>query len=545
MQRSISTCILGILLASSVFVFETKSSALIVDLGYAKYAGVVNATSHNTYFLGIRYADPPTGNLRWRAPQPPTPIPGIELADTQPLACYNFPGFGLAPTSPFRSGTFQTSGAFHVQRSSSDALPSSEDCLFLNVFTPETDPSELLPVLVFIHGGGYQAGSTAEYNGDNLVELSGKRMVVVTIQYRLGVFGFLPGGAVKEGGDLNVGLLDQHFALQWVQEHIGKFGGDPRKVTIWGSSAGAGSVLQHVIAHNGNTQPPLFRGVIVGSLFLPSQYKYDDPISEALYDEVVSQTGCSSSSNSLECLRNTDVTRLQNANTKVGTSVFYGTHVFVPVVDGTFITQRPTLALRAGKVNGKMLLGLTVSREGNILVNQSTADITNYIAQLFPLFGGSEIEAVVREYSGLGSPADQANSIMTDATFLCPTYYMMRAFPGRAFKSEYAVSPAYHGMDEAYYFPSTGGRSDPSFFHNEAFIDAFGQVITDFTLSLNPNIKMDPTNIMPRWDRWRGRFEMLFDKTEADAPLIKQLVSSAALLKRCRLWESLGALSSQ
>ncbi|KAF8622796.1 hypothetical protein AX15_006726 [Amanita polypyramis BW_CC] len=431
MQRII---ILGILLVSPVLSlqgrveFGARSSAPVVDLGYAKYAGAFQETSHNTYFLGIRYAAPPTGNLRWRAPQPPAPTPGVQFADTQPSTCYMTQSFGKSPTSPFRNGTFQTPG------SSSDTPSSSEDCLFLNVFTPGTNQSELLPTLVYIHGGGYQAGSASPENGDYLVELSGKRIVVVVIQYRLGVFGFLPGKAVKEDGELNVGLLDQQFALEWVQEHITKFGGDPGGVTIWGTSAGAGSVLQQVIARNGYTQPPLFRGAITSSTFLPSQYKYDDPVPETLYREVVSQTGCSSSSNSLECLRDTDVARLQSANIDIAASAFYGTFIFVPVVDGTFITQRPTLALQAGRVNGKMLLSITNSHEGDIFVNQSTTNITHYVAQLFPLFGEKEIRAVVREYSGFGSPANQTNAIMGDAIFVCPTYSLMRAFPGTAFK---------------------------------------------------------------------------------------------------------------
>ncbi|KAF8630785.1 hypothetical protein AX15_002716 [Amanita polypyramis BW_CC] len=523
------------------FGFETRSSAPVVDLGYAKYTGAINETSRNTYFLGIRYAAPPIGSLRWRAPQPPAPTAGIQLANTPPFTCYNAAPEGTAPTNPFRDGTFRMGNS----EGSLDVPPSSEDCLFLNVVTPGTNQSELLPVLVYIHGGGYQIGYATAFNGDYLVELSGKRIVVVILQYRLGVFGFLPGKAVKNGGNLNTGLLDQHFALKWVREHISKFGGDPEKVTIWGTSAGAGSVLQHVIAQNGNTQPPLFRGAITSSAFLAWQYNYSDPIPEALYSEIVSQTGCSSSSDSLECLRNTDVAKLQNVNTNVSFNAFYGTSIFVPIIDGTFITQRPTLSLRSGKVNGEMLLAFTNSHEGNTFVNQNTTDVANFVAQLFPLFDAKAIDAVVAKYSRLGSPVNQAILIFEDATFLCPTYSLMHAFPNRAFKGEFAIPPGYHATDIVYYFPSVGDALGALAFPNKSFVDAFGEAFTDFAFSLDPNIKVDPMNITPRWDRWHGKFEMLFNKTETDTPLLKEFVSSAAVLERCNLWGSLGVLSGQ
>ncbi|KAF8801550.1 alpha/beta-hydrolase [Phlegmacium glaucopus] len=183
---------------------------------------------------------------------------------------------------------------------------SSEDCLFLKLVSTflemweKTRTFRLLSGylvylqletsnLIFVRGG-YVVGNASLYNGNDLLREAGGGVVAVFIQYRLGVFGFLPGEKVKESGALNAGLLDQQVALQWVRKYISKFGGDPDLVTIWGESAGAGSVLQHVIANDGNTRPPLFRAAITSSTFLPSQYHYNDPISEALYDEVVNQT---------------------------------------------------------------------------------------------------------------------------------------------------------------------------------------------------------------------------------------------------------------
>ncbi|KAE9396306.1 alpha/beta-hydrolase [Gymnopus androsaceus JB14] len=262
----------------------------------------------------------------------------------------------MSPVNPVS----KNAGGFKYQNSEFiHADDESEDCLFLNVHTPTVTPGkkEGLPVVVNVHGGGYTMGALyggpieGFYDGNSLITHSGNGLVVVTIQYRLGVFGFLAGDEVKAAGALNAGLLDQQFAFQWVQEHILKFGGDPTKVTIWGQSAGAGSVLQHLIANGGQTNPPLFRAAIINSVFLPSQYVYNDPIPKAIYTEVVSQANCSSSSDTLGCLRKAEVTVLATAHKSIGRATFFGTFIPVPVVDGTFITQSPLKALKAGKLN--------------------------------------------------------------------------------------------------------------------------------------------------------------------------------------------------
>ncbi|KAJ7723824.1 Alpha/Beta hydrolase protein [Mycena maculata] len=252
----------------------------IIDLGYAQYQGTVNTSTNLTTFLGIRYAAAPIDNLRFRAPHPPQNVTGVQQATAEPNECFQATD-GASPTNPLESRDI--------------VVATSEDCLFLSVYYPsdaEGVPEGPLPTLVWIHGGGYVSGAASMYRGTDLINQSNRGIVVVTIQYRLGLFGFLPGAEVKKNGALNSGLLDQDFALRWVNEHISKFGGDPSKVTIWGESAGAGSVLQHLVANNGQTEPQLFRGAITSSTFLPSQYNYNDPIPESLYSEVVAQTNC-------------------------------------------------------------------------------------------------------------------------------------------------------------------------------------------------------------------------------------------------------------
>ncbi len=167
-------------------------------------------------FKAIPYAAPPVGDLRWRAPQPPQPWEGVLKTDK----------FGPWPPQPTRPGL--------------TASMMSEDCLYLGIATPATSASDRLPVMVWIHGGGFR---TEHYGGDLWKHLALRGVVVVSVEYRTGALGFMAHPELSkesaEGHSGNYGLLDQIFALQWVQRNIGNFGGDAGCVTIFGESAGA------------------------------------------------------------------------------------------------------------------------------------------------------------------------------------------------------------------------------------------------------------------------------------------------------------------
>ncbi|KAF8969096.1 Alpha/Beta hydrolase protein [Flammula alnicola] len=532
--------------------FAAPSPAPLVDLGFARYQGILvqDAVTNqtNTNFLGMRFAAPPIGQLRFREPQSPAFTPGVQMANAQPMGCLAA-GAGSSPVTPFRIGAAESFGR-RMDRRSDDLATSttSDDCLFLNVFVPgQLGENKNLPVVFWIHGGGYVGGSASGFTGNDLLRESGGGVIAVVIQYRLGLFGFLSGQKVKDGGALNAGLLDQQFALKWVQQHIGKFGGDPNKVTIWGESAGAGSVIQHVVANGGRTNPPLFRAGMTSSTYLPSQYPFNDRIPELLYSEVITQTNCSSASDTLDCLRAADVGLLQAANVKISSSGFFGTFIFVPVVDGTFITARPTELLKQGKLNGQIVLSVTNANEGIAFVNQSTANtvqVPQYIAQLFPNLTPIETEAAAAQYAGLGSNIVQVNAIMSESIFLCPTYSLLRAFGGLGFKGEFAIPPGTHAEDVAYYFPSLNAAGVPGF-ANPDFDKAFSESFLNFVLSLNPNVKWDPTNITPLWKPWGGLNEMLFNMTAAGLPDVRLIETASGVLARCNFWESVSASAAQ
>jgi len=217
----------GFLFLSVALVLAQATGARAAD--QVKIAsGIVEGTtvphSNVRAFLGIPFAAPPVGKLRWQPPQPVEPWSGVRKADEFGPRCMQLRVF---PDMVFR-----------------DKGP-SEDCLYLNVWTPAKSADEHLPVMVWIYGGGFQAGATSEprQDGQNLAR---KGVVVVSANYRLGIFGFFSDPDLTaespHHASGNYGLMDQIAALQWVKKNIGAFGGDPDNVTIFGESAGAFSV---------------------------------------------------------------------------------------------------------------------------------------------------------------------------------------------------------------------------------------------------------------------------------------------------------------
>lgn len=204
----------------------------VVQTESGKVQGIATESATVTVFKGIPYAAPPVGDLRWKEPQPPLPWEGIRDASEFCASCIQNQIYTHLPNGPW-------SEEFMVQNDI------SEDCLFLNIWTPAKKQNDNLAVLVYIHGGAYNEGSGAidVYDGE---ELAKKGIIVLTINYRLGPFGFLAHPELTaespNHASGNYGILDQVAALRWIRDNIGAFGGDPSRVTIAGQSAGAGSV---------------------------------------------------------------------------------------------------------------------------------------------------------------------------------------------------------------------------------------------------------------------------------------------------------------
>ncbi|KAF7327270.1 Carboxylic ester hydrolase [Mycena kentingensis (nom. inval.)] len=549
---------------ASLFLLVPAHAEPTVDLGYAKYQGSVDPATNIASFLGIRYAAAPVGPGRFGAPQPPLPVPGAGVlnATTQPAQCWQVESANALSTNPYRR--------VHAKRAPTSV--SDEDCLFLSVYYPSdasgAPPNKTLPVMVWIHGGGYLLGSSSQFRGSDLIRQANNGLVVVVIQYRLGLFGFLAGSQVEEHGALNAGLLDQQFALRWVQSHIAKFGGSPSHVTIFGESAGkspvlyiahyrlsnpsyagGGAVFQQILANGGNTHPPLFKNAISSSPFMPSQYRYDERIPEAVYAEVLRETNCTT----FACLRATPTSELQTANLNINLNTFVGTYAFPPVVDGSFIRERPLEALRKGRVNGEMLLVGTNAFEGSIFVNTSipaAESVGSYALELLPNLRASKRVDVEKVHARTGTEPEKIVALAGDLLYFCSAYSLLRAFRGRAYKLSFAIPPGQHGTDLQYYFPSlvedVPVLNYPFFFNNTQFINAFAQSFTAFGISGDPNVKISDT-ITPIWARWKdedgARVEMVFNRTENSVPWVYSGNTGKDRLERCRFWEELGAVT--
>jgi len=343
-------------------------------------------------FLGIPYAAPPVGPLRWQPPQPAAAWTGIRDAAAFAPHCPQPPsGFGVASTS--------------------------ENCLYLNVFTPPgaRDGAHGLPVMVWVHGGAFIAGESDDYNPAGLVRHG---VIVVTINYRLGALGFLADAALASdpgGSSGDYGLMDQQAALRWVQRNIGQFGGNPRNVTLSGESSGGLSVLSQLIS-------PGSRGLFSRAIVESGTYDLTQATlatAETAGQVFAAKVGCVSQT--AACLRALPVSAI------VDNEDFAG---YRPDIDGTVLTQSIGPALANGQFNRVPVINGTNRDEWRLFVAQQQLDgappvtAANYQASIAGLLGVSAATAAViaAEYplSAYSSPPVALGAVGTDEIFACP-----------------------------------------------------------------------------------------------------------------------------
>jgi para-nitrobenzyl esterase len=365
-------------------------------------------------FLGIPYAAPPVGHRRWRPPQRYGLFPGFLLQATQ-----------------FGSECTQGGGG-------------SENCLFLNVYTPRSASGNGggpgLPVMVWIHGGGLVTGSSDIYDARRLVK---NGVIVVTINYRLGYLGFFAQSAIDAEGHLNgnYGLMDQQFALKWVRRNVAGFGGDPDRVTIFGESAGGQSVYAQLAS-------PLAAGLFVGAISESGSYlEFQDyfPYIVSLADGEASGAGIADSvgctNQKASCLRAVPASTLVAGEPG---SLF-------PFVDGTLLTQTPTAAFASGEFNQVPVISGTNHDEyrlfvadeydlmGNPILNSGEYD--NAVAALW---GPGLDPAVLALYPFASYPfgGEALGASGTDGWFSCPARNADRSL------SKFVTTYAYEFNDE-------------------------------------------------------------------------------------------------
>ncbi len=300
-----------------------------------------------TAFLGVPFAAPPIGNLRWRGPQTYSSWSGVRHADKFGNICMQ---------NPLKAGSFYQVEFYEKPE------PMSEDCLYLNLWTAASSASEKRPVMVWIHGGGFVegSGSLASFNGESL---AAEGVVIVTINYRLGVFGFLSHPELSQESPFhasgNYGLLDQLQALKWVKANIQNFGGDPGNVTIFGQSAGATSVLNLCAS-------PLAKGYFQRAIVQSGGFTQasDRKTQEAAGLNFAERAGV----DSIAGLRAKPAAEIQRIAIPPPDGTSANISRFWPYVDGYFLTVAPQEVFREGGENTHSLLAGSNANEGTTLV---------------------------------------------------------------------------------------------------------------------------------------------------------------------------------
>lgn len=390
-------------------------------------------------FKGIPFADPPLGPLRLKPPRPLSRPFGAFISTPIPSSCPQFlsqidrknlpsSALGILSNTPFLQ----------------IATEQSEDCLNLNVQRPALrNPLSKLPVVVFFFGGGFEFGSTQLYDASGLISTSidfAKPIIYVAANYRVGGFGFLGGKEMKEDNSTNLGLRDQRLALQWVQDNIAAFGGDPAKVTIWGESAGAISVFDHTIINGGDNTykgSPLFRAAIMDSGSVIPTLPVDNAKPQKVYNSVVSAAGCGFAKDTLQCLRAVPYTILLDAMNSVPGVLSYRSVdlAYLPRPDPSdnFFPISPDIAVANGAFTKVPVIIGDQEDEGTLFSLAQTnitftVELVEYLKSFFPLATLNQISSLVATYPDNPAAGSPFNTGLLNVVY--PQYKRVAAILG-------------------------------------------------------------------------------------------------------------------
>jgi para-nitrobenzyl esterase len=507
---------------------STCTNGTLVQTNKGPVCGIVGTGVKE--WLGLPFAAPPVGALRWEPPQPHAPWSQPWQAIESSNGCPQ--SYGIA-----------------------DSLPAtSEDCLYLDIAVPADAGSGPLPVFFHIYGGGFTVGANALFN---LVPLATKEhAVVVGVNYRLGVFGFLADKALgPNAGDY--GLEDQQAGLRWVQKNIAAFGGDPHNVTIFGESAGASSVCDQMVSP---TAAGLFQKAIsvsgeYNSLLgattglQPQDCKAALPTeaqADAAGAKYAASLGCGSAANVASCLRNVPTRELLATETAATEA---------PVINGTTLTMSPGQAFATGHVN-KVTAMMGVGRDENLAGVATTA--AQYTALVDAQYG-SAAPAVLKLYplTRFLSPFLAFRTVAADSNTVCPALvtasHLSKSIPVYEYEGDDTDAPTPDYQNPAtpngefhiggnYIFPDIG-------YQNPAIVtplDANQQALADqefaqygaFARTGNPTAVGTP--IWPRFSS-ASQFVMSWQPGGDDQLTTGSVIS---LDHNCGFWDSLKTSAS-
>ncbi|MBW2463789.1 MAG: carboxylesterase family protein [Deltaproteobacteria bacterium] len=414
-------------------------------------------------FRGIPFAAPPVGDLRWRPPEDPGAFSEPFMADRFGPIC---------------------------MRSTATGTEGSEDCLTLNVWTPSSPAAAPRPVLLNIHGGGNLVGSGSGPGMDGRVLVARHDVVYVTLNYRLGPFGFFAHDAFEaeneHGASGNYGLMDQLAALRWLQRNVTAFGGDPSRVLVFGYSAGSSNTCALVASPEA---AGLFSTAVLQSG--PCAVRTEARMAE-LATRTTEALGCTGTTDVAACLRASTADAVSQVPGATLSSISNGRADFYTNVDGHVLTEAPLVTFMAGRGNPVSVIGGT-TRDENITTVQyfyetPPADDAAYRTVLDNLFGAEHTDTLVGRYPAAahGTHVQALAALLSDLSMHCPLRRQLRALAAGPSPSvrRYVFAPvggAGHGADAAL---PIGQSSNPAW---APVSDTIMGYWTSFAASGDPN----------------------------------------------------------
>jgi para-nitrobenzyl esterase len=456
-------------------------------------------------FFGIPYAAPPVGANAWRPPQPFPPWRGVRAATK--------PGHDCAQTGSLATGVPSTS--------------LFENCLFLNVYTPPRQAGHPLPVMVWIHGGGFTGGAGRIYDG---AVLAAKRhVIVVTINYRLSAFGFLALPSLDaespDNSSGNYGLMDQQAAMRWVQNNAFAFGGDPGNVTIFGESAGGASVCANMASP---TALGLFAHAIAesGCIFPAPGKKAAERQGTALAKSL----GCTSAATAASCMRTKPVAAILKAEPTAGLS-------WGPVSGGFTLPLSPLRAFETGRYLHVPLLQGTNHDEGRFFVGiefdvlgHHPLTAAQYPKVVAAQFGAKAAPAILAHYplGAFASPDLAFAKVLTDSEFSCPALLAdILAQGSGTYAYEFSDPAPPNDFGIKFSFPLGAA-------HSTELQYVFGKVpLLDITPSFKPDQFALSAQMMGYWTRFaatgnpNGGAAPAWPRFGGSAPQLQELIPKA------------------
>jgi para-nitrobenzyl esterase len=519
-MRVVGATLGAIVLLLSTMPVTLGATPLVVTTASGAVRGIDTGAAHE--WRGIPYAAPPVGPLRWRPPVPVTPWSGVRDATAFAPHC--------------------------IQQDSATTTIGSEDCLYLNVFTPTAATSRSrLPVMVHLHGGG----NSGFWPYEHASAFTGKGVIVVTLAYRLGVFGFVghPALTIEGGTSGEYGILDQVAALDWVQRNIVRFGGDPSNVTLFGESAGGFDATALVAS-------PMARGLFArAAIQTESWWAFNAggtiADAEAMGSALASTVGCAGSSDVATCLRAIPASNLVIALGPIDVSPWTG---------GEVLPASPKTLIAAQAKTVPLLIGSN-EEEGAFFFDQvftgGPYGQDDYVRDTSALVAPDAGATVRRLYpiGGYDSALWASVAAFTDAVFNCPSRTLGRISRGPVFS--YLYTHRYENNDFLQSLRAAHFMDDPILWHDPSLLAGFG--VSDYVYSAGEDqlaVRMasywtnfaktgDPNGIgLPTWPAFDAQSQRAMTLDTVSGVTVGWHASECALFDSVQIFMKAGWYSS-